>query len=118
MSTIYPVDLQVHSTCSDGTETPTALVQHAARLGINVLALNDHDSTLRFDAALITGQKSGMTIIPALEISTTSEPSRDYLDINILGYGIQHQSEALQRILTIVYDERLQQKIRQVERMQ
>lgn len=118
MATSYPVDLQVHSTCSDGTETPTALVQHAARLGVRILALTDHDSTLGVDEALITGQKSGVMIIPAIEFSTKSEPARDYLDINILGYGIQHRSAELQRILTVVYEERLQQKIRQVERMQ
>ncbi len=118
MSTCYPVDLQVHSTCSDGTETPTALVQHAARLGVRILALTDHDSTLGVDEALITGQKYSVTIIPAIEFSTKSEPERDYLDINILGYGIQHQHKELQRILTVVYEQRLQQKIRQVERMQ
>lgn len=118
MSIAYPVDLQVHSTCSDGTETPTALVQHAAQLGIQVLALTDHDSTLGVDKALIAGQMFDVTIIPAIEFSTKSEPERDYLDINILGYGIQHHNPELLRMLQIVYEHRVQQKIRQIERMQ
>ena len=70
----YPVDLQVHSTCSDGTETPAEVVQHAARLGVQVLALTDHDSVLGVDAAQMAGQHCGVTVIPALEFSTKSEP--------------------------------------------
>ncbi len=118
MSATYPVDLQVHSTCSDGTDTPTALIQHAAQLGIKVLALTDHDTVLGIDEAVVAGQTWGVTIIPALEFSTKSEPERDYLDINILAYGVRHHDAELQRILQLVYEHRVQQKIRQIERMQ
>ena len=118
MSATYPVDLQVHTTCSDGTDTPTVLIQQAAQLGIKVLALTDHDSVLGVDEALMAGQKSGVTIVPALEFSTKSEPEHDYLDINMLAYGIRHHDAELQRILQLVYEHRVEQKIRQIERMQ
>ncbi len=118
MSIIYPVDLQTHSTCSDGTETPVELVQHAARLGVQVLALTDHDNVLGIDEAQAMGQICGLTVIPALEFSTKSEPERDYLDINLLAYGIRHHDPDLQQLLQTVYDYRVQQKIRQIERMQ
>jgi len=118
MSATYPVDLQVHSTCSDGTDTPTRLIQQAAALGVKVLALTDHDTVLGIDEAMLAGQAQGLTIIPALEFSTKSEPERDYLDINILAYGIRHHDGELQRILQLVYEQRVQQKIRQIERMQ
>ncbi len=118
MSIIYPVDLQMHSTCSDGTEPPGGLIQHAARLGIQVLALTDHDSVLGVDDAQRMGELCGVTVIPALEFSTKSEPARDYLDINILAYGIRHHDPALQQMLNTVYDHRLQQKIRQIELLQ
>lgn len=118
MSTIYPVDLQTHSTCSDGTETPSELILHAARLGIQVLALTDHDSVLGVDAAQAQGRLCGVTVIPALEFSTKSEPARDYLDINILAYGIRHHDPDLEQMLTMVYDHRVEQKIRQIERLQ
>src|SRR5262245_37860321 len=111
----YPVDLQLHSTCSDGTDTPETLVQLAAQLGLQVIALTDHDTTLGVDAAQTAGQSYGITVISALEFSTKSEPAHEYLDINLLAYGIRHHDAELQRILQLVYENRLQQKIRQVE---
>jgi predicted metal-dependent phosphoesterase TrpH len=39
------VDLHTHTTASDGTYSPTELVAEAARRGVRVLAITDHDST-------------------------------------------------------------------------
>ena len=114
----FPIDLQVHSTRSDGTETPTELVEHAARLGIRVLSLTDHDSVLGVDEALAAGDRLGVRVIPAIEYSITGERKRDLLDINILGYGIRHSDPEFQRILQRVIDSRVEQKVRQVERLQ
>ena len=82
METPYPVDLQVHSTFSDGTDTPAELVAKAAQRGICVLALTDHDSVLGIDEAITAGTRHGVTIVPALEFSTTADRRRDLLDIN------------------------------------
>ncbi len=117
-STLSPIDLQTHSTRSDGTETPTELVAHAARLGIRVLALTDHDSVLGVDEALAAGVAHGVRVIPALEFSTTSERKRDFLDINILAYGIRPNDPDLQAMLQAVIDSRIAQKIEQIEKLQ
>jgi predicted metal-dependent phosphoesterase TrpH len=114
----FPVDLQVHSTRSDGTDAPAALVEKAAALGVRVLALTDHDSVLGVDEALRAGVRRGVTIIPALEFSTRDEPDRDMRDVNILGYGIDHRDPGLQAALQRVIDSRVEQKIRQVKRLQ
>ena len=39
------VDLHVHSTASDGTLTPSEVVEHAAELSLSAIALTDHDTT-------------------------------------------------------------------------
>ena len=39
----YPVDLHCHSTRSDGADTPQELIDHAAALGMKILAITDHD---------------------------------------------------------------------------
>ena len=114
----YPVDLQVHSTFSDGTETPTELVEHAVRRGIEVLALTDHDSVLGVAEAIGVGLDAGVTIVPALEFSTLTESTRDLIDINILAYGIRYQDERLQRLLQRVLENRIDQKVRQIQRLQ
>ncbi len=114
----FPVDLQLHSTASDGTDTPTALVQLAVARGVRVLALTDHDSTLGMDEAMAAGKDAGVWVLPAIEFSTRSERERDFADINILGYGIDPHNADLQAVLKRVIDSRVEQKIRQIERLQ
>jgi len=115
---VFPVDLQAHSSRSDGTDTPTELVEQASRLGIRVLAVTDHDSVLGVDEALAAGERMGVRVIPAIEYSITGERKRDLLDINILGYGIRHNDPALQEVLRRVIESRIEQKVRQVARLQ
>jgi 3',5'-nucleoside bisphosphate phosphatase len=114
----YPVDLQLHSTASDGTDTPTALVQLAAARGVRVLALTDHDSVLGVEEATQAARELGVWVLPAIEFSTRSELDRDYADINILAYGIDPYHPQLQAMIQQVIDNRVQQKIRQIERLQ
>ncbi len=114
----YPVDLQTHTTCSDGTESPGKLVAHAARLGIRVLAITDHDTLLGLREAQEAAHRHGVRLLPGIEFSTRHEPERDLLDINILGYGIDPDHPDLQEVLRQVMESRLAQKIRQIERLQ
>jgi hypothetical protein len=118
MADAYPVDLQVHSTCSDGTDAPEAVVARAAAAGVRVLALTDHDSVDGVAAAIAAGRRHRLQVVPALEFSTRSEGARDLLDINILAYGIVPQHPDLQAVLREVVASRVEQKIRQVERLQ
>ena len=47
-----PIDLHVHSICSDGTYSPTQLVDHAAKKGLAAFALTDHDTVDGLDEAI------------------------------------------------------------------
>ncbi len=62
-------DLHSHSTASDGTLTPTALVRAAAAAGVKVLALTDHDNTAGIDEAQLAARESGIQLLPGVEIS-------------------------------------------------
>jgi predicted metal-dependent phosphoesterase TrpH len=114
----FPVDLQLHSTCSDGTDSPEALVALAAARGLRVLALTDHDAVLGVETAIAAGQQHGLRVVPGLEFSTTSEPARDLLDINILAYGIDPRHPDLTVTLQAVLESRIAQKVEQIERLQ
>ena len=118
MGRTYPVDLQVHTAYSDGTDTPQELVVKAAVAGIRVLAVTDHDSVLGVAAAQACGRQAHVRILPAIEFSTASEHERDFLDINILGYAIDPTNPTLLEMLERVIESRVEQKIRQVERLQ
>jgi 3',5'-nucleoside bisphosphate phosphatase len=63
------IDLHTHSSCSDGTDTPSELVVNAAAAGLDVIALTDHDTTAGWDAAVTAGVRHGVRVVPGAEIS-------------------------------------------------
>ena len=115
---IYPADLQAHSNCSDGTDTPQELIAKAAALGIRVLAVTDHDSVLGVAGAQAHGAEAGVHVLPAVEFSTARDRKNDFRDFDILGYGIDPVNSTLHATLDRLKESRFDQKTRQVERLQ
>lgn len=64
-------DLHCHSTASDGVLSPRALVERAGRMGVNVLALTDHDSLAGLDEARQAAGDMGIRLIHGVEVSIT-----------------------------------------------
>lgn len=62
------IDLHTHSTASDGTDAPDALVRMAFGAGVDVLGLTDHD-TVAGHAVAAAALPPGMTLVPGAEIS-------------------------------------------------
>lgn len=77
-------DLHVHSTASDGTATPTELVSLALAGGLDVLAIADHDSVSGLAEAREAATGTGLTLIPAVELSAV----QDGVDVHILAYFV------------------------------
>lgn len=65
------IDLHMHSTASDGSMEPAALVRHAYGLGLAAIALTDHDTVSGVEQALEEGERLGMEVIPGVEISVS-----------------------------------------------
>lgn len=84
------VDLHIHTTASDGTDTPTQVVQRAYSLGINILAVTDHD-TVTGIAEARDALLPGMTLIPGIELSSAVHGKGGFR-CHILGYGIDPES--------------------------
>lgn len=78
------IDLHCHSTASDGVLSPTKLLAHAASLGVNVLALTDHDAVSGLEEARRAASQQGITLINGIEISVTWRNRT----LHILGLGI------------------------------
>lgn len=85
-------DLHTHSTVSDGTMTPTELVQHAGKNGVDVLALTDHDSTGGINEAMDAARVTGISLIGGVEISVKWER----MTVHILGLDIDPGDVTLQ----------------------
>jgi adenylyl-sulfate kinase len=85
-------DLQSHSIHSDGHLPAAGVVDHAARAGVELLALSDHDTVAGVDEALLAGSRHGVTVVPATEISAVDG---GYEDLHVLGYRIDHRDPVL-----------------------
>jgi len=89
-------DLHLHTTASDGRLTSGELVGLAAKKGLNVIAITDHDSIEGIAAALVAAESfPSLKVIPGVEINTDIPNG----EIHILGYFIDYQSEELKQIL-------------------
>lgn len=91
-------DLHCHSTISDGTLTPTEVVERAALRGVKVLALTDHDDTDGLDEARSVAQQHGMSFINGVEISVTWRKHT----LHIVGLNIDPAYPPLQEGLRLV----------------
>ncbi len=82
------IDLHTHSTASDGTQTPAAVVAEAVRAGLDVIALTDHDTTGGWPEAL-DARPAGLAIVLGCELSCTIEvPAlRRRISMHLLAYG-------------------------------
>ena len=85
------IDLHVHSTASDGSLTPTEVVNRAAGLGLTAMALTDHDTVSGIDEALKAAKDLDMEVIPGIEVSCIYKGK----EIHILGLYIDHTNPEL-----------------------
>jgi len=88
------VDLHTHSSFSDGTSSPEEVVCAAAKAGVKVFALSDHDTTCGVARAQAACQKYNIDFVTAVEIST-----REHDHLHFLGYNVDIQNAALQTFL-------------------
>lgn len=64
------VDLQVHTTASDGALSPTRVVETAKDVGLHAIAITDHDTVDGLQEAVAAGDHLGVRIVPGIELST------------------------------------------------
>ena len=86
------VDLHIHSTASDGRYSPQEIIGKAAGLGLETIALADHDSIDGIAPALEEVRKlKRLQFIPGVEVSTDVPNG----EVHVLGYFIDYTSEEL-----------------------
>ncbi len=96
------VDLHSHSNVSDGLLTPEELVLNAARCGIKVLALTDHDDIGGLSTARQVAEANGIYFIDGVEISVTWKKRT----LHIVGLNVDPTNEVLQQVLAQVRKDR------------
>ena len=97
------IDLHTHSSVSDGTDTPAELVRKARAVGLDVVALTDHDTFDGLDEAVAEGDRLGISVVRGMELSC----SRRGDSVHVLAYGADPASPGLAAEMARVRDGRL-----------
>lgn len=97
------VDLHVHTTSSDGTESPAVVVARALALRLTALAITDHDSVEGLPEALDAARGTTLEVVPGVELSAAADGD----DLHILGYFIDHADPTLRSALAGLRERRL-----------
>jgi predicted metal-dependent phosphoesterase TrpH len=100
------IDLHTHTTASDGRCTPSQLVARAAAAGVDVLSVTDHDTVAACAAVRAESAAAGIQFVPGIEITAVA----DGIDVHVLGYFIDIESNALRVFLS-------EQRRRRVDRV-
>jgi predicted metal-dependent phosphoesterase TrpH len=90
------IDLHTHSTASDGTDRPSAVMAAAAAAGLDVVAITDHDTTGGWDEAL-AARPPGLTVVPGVEFSCVQvEGDGRRVSLHLLAYLVDPNDAAVQ----------------------
>ncbi|HEU0204815.1 MAG TPA: 3',5'-nucleoside bisphosphate phosphatase [Burkholderiaceae bacterium] len=96
-------DLHAHSTVSDGTLAPGALVQRAVARGIEIFALTDHDELSGLEEAAAEAHRHGLRFVHGVEVSVTFAGQT----VHILGFGVDPANAELRAGLQLVRSGRM-----------
>jgi 3',5'-nucleoside bisphosphate phosphatase len=108
------LDLHLHTTHSDGSFTPTEVIDLAHKAGVTALAITDHDITTGILDATLAGQEYGIDVIPGVEISSIIGTS----ELHILGYFLDYHDARLRERLARLRDSRHRRNPKIIERLQ
>jgi predicted metal-dependent phosphoesterase TrpH len=108
------IDLHVHTSASDGKHSPEAIVELAARRGVGVLAIADHDTVNGLAPARQAARNyPGLQLIPAIELSSHCPGS----EVHILGYFVRCDTPEIIRELDTLRDSREERVKAMVEKL-
>lgn len=83
------IDLHMHTTYSDGTESCTTVLKKCQEKNLNYISITDHNTALAYKELETLDVKSLFSgkIVPGIELNTKALN----IPIEILGYGIDYQ---------------------------
>jgi predicted metal-dependent phosphoesterase TrpH len=106
-------DLHLHTTYSDGTESPERVIELARAAGLTAAAITDHDNTEAFPRARAACEKHGIEFIPGIEMSAAAQG----LEVHILGFLFDPANQALAAHLAEQQQRRVRRVYDTVERL-
>lgn len=105
------IDLHTHTTCSDGTESPRALINTALAHGIEVIAITDHDTVAGWEEAT-SALRGDIELVPGAEISCLTEAG---VSVHMLGLLFDGTDKGMLSMLETTRDDRIPRMVKMVE---
>ncbi|BAF59488.1 MAG: PHP domain-containing protein [Pelotomaculum sp.] len=108
-----PVDLHVHTTASDGTDSPAEVVLKAKAIGLSAIAITDHDTLEGVEPAFEAGQLEKLEIVPGIELGS------EYMgeEVHLLGYYIELHNDLLHSRLKYLRSSRITRMEKMVSKL-
>ncbi len=112
------IDLHTHTNESDGTSSPEELIDQALAIGLEAMAISDHDTFIGYDQALPIAQARGLDLVCGIELSTRLVGKTERA-IHLLGYFLNEPPTAAFRAwLDEIQEERRDRNRRLVAKLQ
>jgi len=80
------VDLHLHTTASDGSESPRRLFELARGKGLRAIGFCDHDSIGSVAEGLALAEEFGIELVPGCEIGIAHDPARGLVETDLVAY--------------------------------
>ena len=93
----YPkiIDLHMHTSVSDGTDTPDEIIERVKQAGIELFSVTDHDAIKGCKTILGLLKKDDPLFLPGVEFSCKDEKGQ----YHILGYGYDTEADSINKIV-------------------
>lgn len=108
-----PVDLHIHTTASDGSDSPAQVIARARSIGLEAIAITDHDTLDGVPAALECARVMGFEVLPGVELGSDYEGK----EVHILGYLMDLENKAFQERLAFFRKTRVERMFKMVQKL-
>jgi hypothetical protein len=108
------IDLHTHSTASDGSLSPSSLINEAVKRGLSAIALTDHDTIEGNEEAAKAALEQGVHFIPGVELEIAWNHSGEF---HLLGLGINKPSPGFLAAIDELGRRRQERNLEIVEKM-
>ena len=105
-------DLHTHTTASDGSMSPSKVVEWGAKAKLDVLAITDHDTVSGLSEGVKRANELGVKFVPGIELSTFA-----ICEIHILGYNVPYEDKDFLAALEDVQGMRIERNIKIGEKL-
>ncbi|MCK4305717.1 MAG: PHP domain-containing protein [Candidatus Eisenbacteria sp.] len=94
------VDLHIHTTASDGSDSPRRLFEMALKKGLKAIGFCDHDSIASVSEGFLLAEEFGIEFVPGCEIGIAHDPDRGLVETDLVAYFYDPHHDEFNDVLT------------------